>query len=278
MNIQEALAYGRNRLHTSPSPDLDARLLLQYVLQADHSFLVAHGEEALTAEQERQYRRLVDRAHQKVPIPYLTGHVSFLGLDIKVSPAVLIPRPETEQLVEEAIAWAKPRQPLQVVDVGTGSGCVAIALAMHLPQATVEATDVSAEALAIARHNAQRHALEGIRFHQGHLLAPISQPPDLVVANLPYVGDHEWTMLDDGVKLYEPAVALRGGPDGLDLIGQLLHQATSKLKPGGAIFLEIGWQQGPTAQRLAQSYFPRAHVDVILDYVGHDRIVVIKTG
>ena len=278
MTIQEALAFGRSHLHTSPTPDLDARLLLQHVLQVDHSVLIAHGEAPLTAAQEIQYRQLVERAQRHEPIPYLTGSAPFCGLDFSVSPAVLIPRPETEQLVEAALAWARLRQPLTVVDVGTGSGCIAVCLALHLPRAHVEATDISADALAIARGNAGRYVPGRIHFHHGHLLEPVSLSPDLIVANLPYVTDAEWTMLDDGVKWYEPTVALQGGADGLDLIRQLLHQAKPKLNPGGAIFLEIGWQQGPAAQHLAQTYFPEAQVDVFPDFAGHDRLVVIKTG
>jgi release factor glutamine methyltransferase len=190
----------------------------------------------------------------------------------------LIPRPETEQLVEAAIHWARPRQPLRVADIGTGSGCIAVILALHLPESHIDAVDISADALAVAQQNAQRHVPGRIHFHLGHLLRPLLHQPDLITANLPYVADGEWTMLDDGVKLYEPAVALRGGPDGLDLIRQLLQQATSRLNPGGAIFLEVGWRQGPAAQRLAQAYFATAQIDLMADYAGHDRIVAIKRG
>ena len=157
MNIQEAWAYGNSHLaQASVTPDLDARLLLEHVLQVNHSFLIAHAEENLTDEQTRQYRLLVHRAMQKEPIPYLTGRVTFYGLDLEVSPAVLIPRPETEQLVEHALSWAKSRKRLQIVDVGTGSGCIAVSLAVHLPQATIAAVDISAAALAVARRNASR--------------------------------------------------------------------------------------------------------------------------
>lgn len=276
MNIQEALAYGRSQLSTSPTPAIDARLLLQYVLQVDHSYLVAHYNTLLTASQQQQYRHLLNRARQREPIPYLIGVAPFYGLDFVVNPAVLIPRPETEQLVELALSWARPRQSLRIVDVGTGSGCIAVTLAVHLPDAQIEATDSSADALAIARQNAQHYAPGRIRFYQGHLLAPLVQKPDLIVANLPYVTDKEWTMLDDGVKLYEPVTALKGGADGLDLIRELLRQATTQLNPGGAVFLEIGWRQGPTAQHLAQSFFPNAQIEVKADFAGHDRFVIIQ--
>jgi release factor glutamine methyltransferase len=201
-----------------------------------------------------------------------------MGFDFIVSPAVLIPRPETEQLVAEALSWAATHRPFHAADAGTGSGCIAVCLARRLPHTRVEAVEVSAVALEIARQNERRHAPGRIQFHLGHLLDPISHPLDLIVANLPYVTTGEWTMLDDAVKLFEPAVALRGGDDGLNLIEQLLQQATSKLNPGGAIFLEIGWQQGPSALKLARSYFPAGRIHVSPDLAGHDRIVTITTG
>ncbi|HEX6385491.1 MAG TPA: peptide chain release factor N(5)-glutamine methyltransferase [Anaerolineae bacterium] len=285
MTVQEALAFGHSQLrHTSPTPALDARLLLQYLLGVDHSFLVAHDDEPLTIDQEQQYQALISRARQKEPIPYITGTAPFYGLDFLVTPAVLIPRPETEQMVDAALVWARerlssqPDTPLRLVDVGTGSGCIAIILARNLPQARVDAVDVSADALAIARQNAQRYAPSRVHFHLGHLLTPVDHQPDLITANLPYIGNEEWTTLDDGVKLYEPVLALRGGPGGLEVIEELLKQATLSLSAGGAIFLEVGWQQGPAARQLAQSYFPEAQVGVIPDYAGRDRIIALRTG
>lgn len=275
MTIDEALAYGRSKLTHSPTPALDARLLLQFLLDKEHTYLIAHGDESLTAVQVDQYRTLIHRAARHEPIPYITGAAPFYGLDLHVTPAVLIPRPETEQLVEQAIAWANSDPSLHIVDVGTGSGCIPIALAQHLPQARIDAVDTSADALAVARQNAQRHAPGRIQFRQGHLLTPISGTPDLITANLPYVTDAEWTLLDDAVKLHEPSIALQGGVDGLALIRELLQQAVTKLSATGAIFLEIGWQQGPAAKTLAASFFPTAAVHVAEDYAGHDRLVII---
>ncbi len=276
MNISEARDYGRSQLHSSPTPQLDARLLLEYVLNVSHSYLVAHGDEMLTAVQATQYRRLIERAARREPIPYLIGRAPFFDLDFIVNTAVLIPRPETEQLVQLALDWAKTRPETRIVDVGTGSGCIPVILARRLPQAAVAATDISAAALAVARQNAQKHTPGRIHFHQGHLLDPISLPIDLITANLPYVTDGEWTMLDDGVKLYEPAAALKGGADGLDLIRQLLQQAATKLTSDGAIFLEIGWQQGTAVQNLAQAAFPATQVTIHPDFAGHDRIAAIE--
>ncbi|MFW5941770.1 MAG: peptide chain release factor N(5)-glutamine methyltransferase [Chloroflexota bacterium] len=284
MTIQDALAWARHQLQGSPTAAGDARLLLQYVLGVEHSYLAAHPERLLEKDEETALRALVSRAAKQEPIPYIIGEAPFYGLSFKVTPDVLIPRPETELLVEQAIAWAEESEARRIVDVGTGSGCIAVTLARRLPRATILAIDVSAAALMVARENARRHRVAGrsgekgrVTFLQGSLLAPVSRWPHLIVANLPYITDEEWTAIDDGVKWYEPAGALRGGPDGLDSIRHLLYQARTRLEPGGAIFLEIGWRQGPAARDLAQSVFPAARVTVIPDYGGHDRIITIRT-
>lgn len=274
MTIQEAWAYGTRRLaQASFMSDLDARLLLEFVLQREHSYLIAHGEERLTERQAEAYERLLARAERKEPIPYLLGEAPFYGLMLTVTPAVLIPRPETEQLIDHILAWAGEHDVRDVIDVGTGSGCIAIALAVNLPGAAVTATDKSAPALAVARDNAARLADGRIRFLQGHLLEPAEGRFDVIVANLPYIADSEWSLVDDGVKLYEPAIALEGGPEGLDLIRLLLQQAPASLRPGGAIFLEIGWQQGRAVEQLARKILPTADITVFHDYADHDRIV-----
>lgn len=276
--IRQAWHRGRAALHRSPSPALDARLLLAHALGRDHVYVVAHDNELLTATQASVYERLLGRASAGEPIPYLLGHAPFLGLEFAVSPAVLIPRPETEQLVEMAIDWARGREPsLRVVDVGTGSGCIAVTLARLLPRAGVLAVDISAAALAVARGNAARLAPGRVALVCADLLAPVAPGLDLIVANLPYVTGLEWTTLDDGVKFYEPALALNGGADGLDLIRGLLPQAAARLRPGGLVLLEIGWQQGAVAAALARKFFPAAGVEVRPDFAGLDRFVAVQT-
>ncbi len=278
MTIQEALRYGRSQLRpTSPSPDMDARLLLQFVLSKPHTHLIAHGERPLTPLQVQQYQSLLKRAQASEPIPYIIGEAPFYGFTFRVTPDVLIPRPETEQLVEMALAWASARESLHLVDVGTGSGCIAVTLAHHLPQARVTAVDLSPAALAVARENARRLTKQSITFLQGSLLSPLAHKVDLIVANLPYITDDEWTMLDDGVKLNEPALALRGGADGLMSIHALLQQAGEKLNLGGAIILEIGYRQGTAVTQLAATHFPAATITLKPDFAGHDRIVTIQT-
>jgi release factor glutamine methyltransferase len=277
MNIQSALLYGRSQLTPySPTPQLDARLLLEHLLDVPHSYLVVHHNQPLTTDQEQQYKQLLERAQQQEPIPYITGNAPFFDFGLHVTPAVLIPRPETELLVETAVAYAQQHNSQTAVDVGTGSGCIAIALARFLPRVQVTAVDISPAALAIAQQNAQRLAPNRIQFQQSDLLQAVAGPVDLIVANLPYVTSGEWQSLADGVKLHEPALALDGGEDGLELIRRLLEQAITRLLPNGAIFLEIGWQQGQSAQVMAQQYFSQANIVVLPDYAGHDRIVKIE--
>jgi release factor glutamine methyltransferase len=274
MLIYQALHNGRFLPHSN----LNTRLLLQHILGGvDHTYLIAHDDQELTPAQEQTFLAYLERATQGEPIPYIIGKAPFFDMDLYVSPAVLIPRPETEQLVETAVSLAKTHNYIHIVDTGTGSGCIPIALARQLPQASIEATDISAGALAVAQQNADEFAPKRITFHLGNLLQPIAPPVDLITANLPYVTDQEWTMLDDGVKLHEPQLALKGGPDGLDIIRDLLNQATHKLTSGGAILLEIGWQQGQAAKSLAASIFPTAHIELKQDYAGQDRFVIIQT-
>ncbi|HID54139.1 MAG TPA: peptide chain release factor N(5)-glutamine methyltransferase [Anaerolineae bacterium] len=196
---------------------------------------------------------------------------------MRVNTAVLIPRPETEELVTQVVQYAQTLPAPHIVDVGTGSGCIAIALARQLPQARIEAVDISDDALAIARANMFKLAPGRIRFYEGDLLQPLPTPPDIVVANLPYISESEWTLLDDGVKLHEPSLALKGGVDGLDLVKRLLQQAMNKLRLNSAIFLEIGWQQGEAATQLARARFPKAAIQLLPDLAGRDRILIVKT-
>jgi release factor glutamine methyltransferase len=279
VTIHEAWATGRDQLaQASFSPELDARLLLEYVLGVEHSYLIAHDDEPITDLQASEFATLLERARAKEPVPYLTGKAPFYGFDLQVNPAVLIPRPETEELVGHVVSWVGLRSGLRVVDVGTGSGCIAIALSRHLPRSTLLATDISFQALKVARLNAQDLAGQRIYFVQSDLLAPLAGPFDLIVANLPYVADDEWTIIDDGVKWYEPSLALTGGEDGLDLLRALLRQAALRLRPGGAVFLEIGWRQGSAVRQLAGEIFPLADIMVITDLNGQDRIVQIQTS
>ncbi len=263
----------------SDSARLDARLLLEHVLRLDRAALVAHPERPLPPEAHARLMALVDRAVQGEPIPYLTGRRAFFRHEFAVSPDVLIPRPETEHLVEAALVWAEARSPggvgLTLVDVGTGSGAIAVSLAAALSAAAVYALDISPAALAVARRNAQAARIDTIRFAQSDLLAalPAGVRPDLIAANLPYIPSMELAGLD--VVKYEPALALDGGPDGLDLIRALVAQAAPRLATPGCLLLEIGAGQGAAVAALCRQAFPGGRVRVIDDYAGHDRVVEV---
>ncbi len=250
--------------------------MLGHVLGRDHAYLVAHDNDPLSPDALAAYDALLRRAAAGEPIPYLLGHAPFMGLEFAVSPAVLIPRPETEQLVESALAWAHGRGPLRAVDVGTGSGCIAVSLATRLTGAAF-AVDVSAAALAVAAANVARHSPGRVHLLRGDLLTALAPGFDLITANLPYVTADEWPTLPVGVKSYEPALALDGGRDGLDLIRALLPQAADRLRPGGLLLLEVGWRQGQTVAELARAAFPGAAVAVRPDFAGHDRMVAVES-
>jgi release factor glutamine methyltransferase len=259
------------------SPRLDSELLMARVLASDRAAVLTWPERQLTPKELTTFRRLVARRAAREPLPYILGHREFFGLDLVVDRRVLIPRPETELLVERALDLAGTRDARLVADVGAGSGAIAVALAVHLPQVTVYALDDSAEALAVTSENARRHAVQD-RIHclVGDLVEPLPQPVDLVTANLPYVASGEWPALPPEVREYEPRAALDGGVDGLDAIRRLLSSVAPYLRARGAVLLEIGATQGEAVSALARTHFPQAAVRLHQDYAGLDRLVVVE--
>jgi release factor glutamine methyltransferase len=282
--LRETLRWGEQALSKSvlDSPRLDAEILLTHALGITRAQLHAHPQSRLSPAELTSYRQLIERRTLHEPVAYIVGHKEFYGLDLFVDDRVLIPRPETELLVEKAIEMSKQRpvdiKQLLVADIGTGSGAIAVSLAMHLPQAVVYATDASPEALEVAASNCRRHRVED-RVHplQGHLLEPLPEPVDLIAANLPYVSEVELAQLPPEMNLYEPREALNGGPDGLDHIRHLLAQAKGHLKPGGVVLLEIGATQGEAVVALTKRHFPAARVEIMQDYAGLDRVVMVET-
>lgn len=274
-SVGEALHGAALNLHgVSPTPRLDAELLLGHVTSLSRASLLAHPERSLSPAQESVYTELVAQRAAHYPLPYITGHAEFYGLGFAVTPEVLIPRPETELLVDLALA----REPALVVDVGTGSGCVAIALAVHLPRTLVYASDISPAALAVAGQNAERHGVaDRVHLILGDLLTPRPPLVDVVVANPPYIADDEWTSLPISVRDFEPRIALDGGPDGLAVIQRLLAEAPAVLRPGGNLLIEIGARQGAEASYLAQTAFPDATVRVHPDLADRDRVLEVAT-
>jgi len=260
------------------SPRLDSEVLLAHILDQDRAWLYAHPDHVLSLAQSSAYQALVSRRARREPVAYLTGHKEFYALDFFVTPDVLIPRPETEEMVEQAIHWVKTSYVSgAVVDVGTGSGAIAVTLALHLPHIQVIATDTSSAALAVARRNAARHGVaHRVFFLQADLLAPLREPLGLIVANPPYVSHSELSAAPPEVARWEPRAALDGGPDGLAVIRQLLGLVSQRLAPGGGLFVEIGAGQGCDVLELARHYFPGAIVDIAKDYANRDRLLFVQ--
>jgi len=263
------------------SPRLTAEVLLAHTLGLTRAQLLARPEQSLSPEQQARYAALVSRAAAGEPLAYLTGVREFHGLDFAVDARVLVPRPETELLADLALRFLttdnSANKETRVLDVGTGSGCLAVTIAVKHPAASVTATDVSEEALAVARANAERHGVaQRISFFRSDLLSSFFLLPssfDLLCANLPYIASEE--LRDLAVARHEPRLALDGGPDGLLWIRRLLVDAPRALRPGGRLLLEIGATQGAAVTALAQAAFPHGHVTVHRDLAGLDRIVSV---
>jgi release factor glutamine methyltransferase len=271
------------------APKLVAQVLMAHALGVLRANVVmSPPTQPLQPHQFNAYRAFVARCAEGEPMAYVIGTADFYGLEFAVDRRALIPRPETEHLVEMAQARIKAdpaSSPLRqtsslkapVVDVGTGSGCIAISLAVKLPEARLIATDISSDALALATENARRHKVSArIQFLRGDLLAPLPVRAEGIVANLPYVTTAEWERLARNIRNYEPRAALDGGPDGLTYIRRLLSQAAQRVKPDGWLLLEIGATQGQAVTALARRTFPLAAINLHRDYAGLTRIVEIQ--
>jgi release factor glutamine methyltransferase len=248
-----------------PSPRLNAELLLMFILGVDRAYLFAHPERELNAEEQARYESALSERARGVPAQYITGHQEFWGMDLIVSPAVLIPRPETEHVIETVLELARvtvcggqecPPHTVRFLDVGTGSGCIALALAKEFPQAEIHATDISAAALEIARANAARHQLESrIQFHQSDLLEGLDLADlDFVVSNPPYVGESEEDQVQLEVRKFEPRNAVFAGPTGVEVIARMIPQARSALRPGGWLIMETSGSMADETKHLLDGW------------------------
>jgi release factor glutamine methyltransferase len=277
--VKAQLAKTRATLATAeiPLPWLDAEILVAHVLQSSRERLHSHPERQLTVAQRARLRRLTSRRAARVPVPYLVGEREFYGYMFRVTPAVLIPRPSSELLVELAIEWLKAHpQARRLIDLGTGSGAVAISVAKAVPHVRIEARDVSARALRVADENIARHRLRRrITTVKGDLLRGAA-PADVILANLPYIPEALGRIRPKELE-YEPALALDGGKDGLSLIRTALAQAPAAVKPGGLVLFECDPAQTRRLLRLAQGHWPAAQVTVHKDLAGQDRVVRIRT-
>lgn len=289
--IKELLEWtqGYFRDHGIRDARLEAELLLAHVLGQNRVYLYANYDAPSNQPEREAYRTLIKRRVAGEPLAYIIGVKEFMSLEYSVGPQVLIPRPETELLVEEVInlvrgnensdnseEWPDQapgmiRNAVRICDVGTGSGAIAVSLAYYLPQTCVFAVDLSAAALDIARTNALRHGVN-VEYLHGDLLGPLAGADqfDFIVANLPYIPEPEYLALERGIIEYEPREALLAGGDGLDFYRQLLPQAFELLSPGGYIIYEIGAGQGPAAQSLMDQF---TEVELLSDLAGRDRLV-----
>lgn len=274
MTLKQALARTREILATNNIEDatLECELLLRHTLKVSRVQLYIELNHELSPEQENTFWQLTERRLSGEPTAYITGNREFYGLDFYINPHVLIPRPETELLVEKALELAKTHTLSTVAEIGTGCGAIAISLALNLPQAKIYASDISASALDIVLINCQKHGvMDRVCLLQGNMLDPLSQPVDLIVANLPYVKESE--LPPTQTANFEPVLALNGGSDGLDKIRQLCSQVSNKLRPEGCLLLEIGQGQRKAVTTLLRSLFPCTEIEVTPDLGGIDRVV-----
>lgn len=274
-------AVGRLQQAGVDTPELDADVLLRHVLGESGEVFWRALLEPLSPEARDAYLKLVARREAREPVAYITGHKAFFGLELQVDRRVLIPRPETERLIEAALAWAGRHDPATAADIGCGSGAIALALATRLPALRVYAVDSSPDALAVARLNARRLGLEArLTFLQGRLTEPMPEAVDLLTANLPYVSADAFQGLAPEIRRHEPQTALVAGPGGTEVIEAFLAEAPAKLKAGGAAFVEIGSDQASALTTAARRAFPAGRIEVLPDLAGHPRVLCIvhRTG
>ena len=283
MTIGETLSSARRRLMEAgiDDPGIEAEVLLRHALILDRGHLFQRLGDPLAEDDSRRFEALLQRRLAHEPTPYITGQREFYGLDFEVTSVALIPRPETEHLVEAAIELTRTRSRIRrgplLADIGAGCGCIAVSLALNIPRSEVYATDVSPDALALAQRNAERHGVaQRILFLRGDLLSPLPEYVDVIVANLPYVKTDVWTALPPEIRDHEPRAALDGGPDGLAVIRRLLDEAPRFLRPRGAVCLEFGDGQTAALRALARDAFPGYAIEVRKDLAGLDRVLVIS--
>lgn len=278
MILAKALRHAREMLaaHNIEDASLEAELLLRHTLGKSRAELYLDLNQDLGPAQTTAFWQFVERRLEHEPAAYITGHREFYGLDFYVDRRVLIPRPESELLVEKALEWATGRsdEAALICEIGTGSGAIAITLAWYLHRSQVYATDISPGALEVAARNCRQHRVaQRVKLLGGNLLETLPEPVDLIVANLPYLSRREIEALPPEIADYEPGLALDGGETGLDVIMALSGQVPGRLRPGGLLLLEIGVRQAKTLGTRLRQLMPRATVSVIPDLSGTERVV-----
>ena len=284
MRLRKALARSRGRLELAniPDADIEAQVLLRNALGIDRATFHASPDRELSDKDATAFERTVERRIEGEPLSYITGHREFYGLEFVVTPDVLVPRQETEFLVEAVLEYERRRgsdtEDLTIADIGTGSGAIAVALASHLPNVTVYATDVSRGALRVADENVRRHGLEGrVRLRQGDLFEALDGPVDVVASNPPYLSDDEVVDLPPDVK-WEPRLALAAGSDGMDVLRGLIVGTCEYVKPGGLLAFEIDPRRLEAVVRLVGRTLEGGEAAVIKDHAGLERVVTVRVG
>ena len=284
MRLREAWVRSRKRLECASIPDagIEAQVLLRNALGIDRATFHAYPDHVLSDEDAKAFERKIERRIEGEPLSYITGQREFYGLDFVVTPDVLVPRQETESLVEAVLDYARRRgrdaSELTIADIGTGSGAIAIAVASHLPNVTVYATDVSRGALRVADENVRRHGLEGrVHLRHGDLFEGLDGPVDVVVSNPPYLSDDEAADLPADVQR-EPSVALIAGTDGMDVLQRLIVGAREYVKPGGLLAMEIDPRRLEAVESLVRKTFASGEIAVFKDHAGLDRMVTVGVG
>ncbi len=264
------------------SARFDAELLLSHALQKDRTWVFTHANDELDGGSEALYDRLIDRRSRREPLQYITGVQEFWGLEFAVTPKVLIPRPETEFVVESAIRAARAVTDPVILDLCTGSGCIAVSLATELASARVFAADRSEAALAVARKNAQKHGVSSrVRFLEGDLFQPVRELDlqgriDVLTANPPYIQSNDLASLQPEVRDFEPEMALISGPSGTEIHGRILTQAPAFLKRNGALIMEMGIGQAEKLTTLADNTGAYTRPEILKDLAGIERVIKLQ--
>ncbi len=284
MRVRDALRQAREKLRASGVEDagFEAEYLLRSALGCTRESLLIGLDSDISSSDQLRFDSVIDRRAAGEPSAYITDHKEFYGLDFKVDSRALIPRPETELLVELALEFAARHtsrgEGLNIADVGVGCGAITIVLAINLPRARLVATDISPAALKLASENISRHRVEDrVTLLEGDLLQPVSGPIDILVSNPPYIKLGDFSSLAREIRDHEPPAALDGGEHGLAVIERLIHQAKDKLRPGGAMFVEIGWDLGERALARSLELWPESKVSITPDLAGLDRVLTLRS-
>ena len=279
--VREVIQQAHQTLEAAGIPDarLEAEVMVMSVMRMTRQNIFAQQETEVGSRLEQDLAVLLEQRLQRTPLAYILGYREFYGINVMVTPSVMVPRPETENMVEHTLfmtLMTMETRELVIADVGTGSGAIAVNLAIHLPAAKIYAVDISEPALDVAAYNIRSHSVaDRIRLGHGDLLDPVPEPVDVIVANLPYIPTGRIPTLQPEVR-QEPVIALDGGPDGLDLVRRLLAQAPEKLKTPGIILMELDPEQFPAAEESARQHFPDAEISAEQDLTHRDRILVVS--